>query len=169
VSEESDDPPDPAALADRHDAVHRVHEREVDAETFVGIRERVERGFEWGVGGLAATEASRVLLVREDGRWLLPGGEVEAGESHAEALAREFREETGLSVTVGPLLSVTEQAYCHDGERTEFRFAIYRVEPEATGLTDDPGRAGEGIEAIEWVEELPEDTLDRDLLVDLLD
>ena len=42
----------------------------------------------------------RILLVREDnGVWELPGGGLEHGEDPRQALAREFLEETGMTVT----------------------------------------------------------------------
>ncbi len=41
-----------------------------------------------------------------EGWWWLPGGGVDFGESPQEALKREFVEETGLIVTVGPLLGI---------------------------------------------------------------
>lgn len=45
-----------------------------------------------------------LLLVNERDEWDLPGGRPEAGEDHCTALAREVREETGLSVEVGELV-----------------------------------------------------------------
>ncbi len=50
----------------------------------------------------------RVLLTRrtDNGRWCLPGGAMEAGESLAETCIREVREETGLEVRVLRLVGV---------------------------------------------------------------
>ncbi|MFJ2634820.1 MULTISPECIES: (deoxy)nucleoside triphosphate pyrophosphohydrolase [unclassified Streptomyces] len=61
------------------------------------------------VGG-AVLDAGRLLAARRTappalaGRWELPGGKVEAGESPPDALVRELREELG--VTVEPLQRV---------------------------------------------------------------
>jgi 8-oxo-dGTP pyrophosphatase MutT (NUDIX family) len=47
----------------------------------------------------------RVLVMRNDREeWELPGGRLDEGETPEEALRREFLEETGLRVTVGPLV-----------------------------------------------------------------
>ena len=50
----------------------------------------------------------KMLLVRrtDNGRWAVPGGYMEAGESVAEACAREVWEETGLHVRVKQLIAV---------------------------------------------------------------
>jgi ADP-ribose pyrophosphatase YjhB (NUDIX family) len=53
-------------------------------------------------------QGDKVLLTRrvDNGRWCLPGGQAEAGESVAETCVREMREETGLHVQVARLLGV---------------------------------------------------------------
>jgi ADP-ribose pyrophosphatase YjhB (NUDIX family) len=50
----------------------------------------------------------KVLLTRrtDNGRWCLPGGGMESGESAAEACEREVLEETGLKVRVKRLIGV---------------------------------------------------------------
>jgi len=50
----------------------------------------------------------KVLLTRrtDNGRWCLPGGGMESGESAAEACEREVWEETGLKVRVTRLIGV---------------------------------------------------------------
>ncbi len=66
-----------------------------------------------GVGGVLI-HAGQVLLVRRaqpplQGRWSIPGGKVEWGETLQQAVARELLEETGLRVRVGALLIVFDR------------------------------------------------------------
>jgi 8-oxo-dGTP diphosphatase len=64
------------------------------------------------VGGIVLDDADgrrRLLLVRRGqepakGTWSVPGGRVERGEPDPVATAREVLEETGLAVSVGPLV-----------------------------------------------------------------
>ncbi|MFF3665283.1 NUDIX hydrolase [Microtetraspora malaysiensis] len=58
------------------------------------------------MGAIVRDPVGRLLLVRRghppgEGLWSLPGGRVEPGESDAEAVRRELREETGLDGAVG--------------------------------------------------------------------
>jgi ADP-ribose pyrophosphatase YjhB (NUDIX family) len=95
-------------------------------------------------------EAGDVLLVRfvvpRDGGefvfWALPGGEIEAGETEAEAAVREVREELGLELVVtGPVYCDRNQ-FLHQGEMQDntdflFRARCRREEPRLMGVTAD--------------------------------
>ncbi len=77
----------------------------------------------------------RILLVasryknHEQPVWNLPGGRQEADESIARALQREFLEETGLAVSVGPLRYVSESF-----DRTRMtHFTNFAFAADATG------------------------------------
>ena len=57
------------------------------------------------IKGVLMTDGGQVLLLRnERGEWELPGGRIDDGETPQDCLAREFMEELGLVVEVGPLL-----------------------------------------------------------------
>ena len=76
----------------------------------------------------------KVLLTKraDNGRWCLPGGGMESGESAAEACEREVMEETGLKVRAKRLLGVysnPDQLVIYpDGEKAFFVVLNFEVE-----------------------------------------
>jgi ADP-ribose pyrophosphatase len=80
-----------------------------------------------GVGGVVVRDGS-VLLIRRGkeplrGRWVVPGGTVELGETLEEALVREMEEETGLVVEPLEVLTVFDRIE-RDGERVSYHCVI---------------------------------------------
>jgi len=64
--------------------------------------------------GAVALDADRILLIQRgrgagQGLWSVPGGRVEHGETLAEAVVREFAEETGLECVCGSLVGWVER------------------------------------------------------------
>jgi len=96
-------------------------------------------------GHLLLARAASSLTLR--GRWFLPGGGVQHGESPTESLRREMEEESGLTVSVGPLLDIlSDVRTLPDGVSLHTVRLIYRVEswegtlrPEVGGTTDAVG------------------------------
>jgi 8-oxo-dGTP pyrophosphatase MutT (NUDIX family) len=87
----------------------------------------------------------KVLLTQrmDNGRWCLPGGHMESGESAAEACEREVWEETGLKVRASRLLGVysnpDQLVIYKDGNKAFFvvlNFEVQVLEGEL-GLSDE--------------------------------
>jgi 8-oxo-dGTP diphosphatase len=98
--------------------------------------------------GAIVVDEERLLLVRRGqgpaaGSWALPGGRVEAGETLAEALLRELREETGLEGVCDQLVGWVERI------SPEHHFVI--LDFAVTVLEPDAPRAGDDAAEVAWV------------------
>ena len=73
-----------------------------------------------------------------DGLWEFPGGKPRRGETDANALIREVREETGAAVVPGPLLCETTHAY--EDRTVRLRFYAATLAKGSPPLAVDPNR-----------------------------
>ena len=94
----------------------RVDTRQYPARPIVGV-------------GAVIIDAGRVVLVRRRfeplaGRWSLPGGALELGEALEVGAAREVLEETGLQVTVGPVIDVLDRITLDEDRRVRYHFVL---------------------------------------------
>jgi ADP-ribose pyrophosphatase YjhB (NUDIX family) len=109
-----------------------------------------------GVGAVIVKDG-RVLLIRRGhepmkGHWSLPGGLLELGESLAEGVAREVREETGLTVEPVELIELLDRIH-RVGERVQYHYVIAdylcRVAGGAIQAASDAD-AAKWVERAEW-------------------
>lgn len=79
--------------------------------------------------GVVLLDGDKVLLIERArppnaGRWTVPGGGVEAGESMREAALRELQEETGLTCTLGPIVEILERIVPDEAGRARYHYLI---------------------------------------------
>ena len=98
------------------------------------------------VGAVVHDATGRLLLIRRAtdpgrGQWSLPGGRVEPGETDAEAVIRELREETGLEVVPGKLVGSVERPA---------RTGIYLIFDYSAQVAGGVLRAGDDASDARW-------------------
>jgi 8-oxo-dGTP diphosphatase len=106
-----------------------------------------------GVGAVVLHEG-RVLLVRRGhaplpGKWSLPGGLCELGETTAEAARREIEEECGLKIRVVDVAGVLDRVIRDEAGRIRYHWVLvdYLAVPETDVVT-----AGSDAAEVRWVE-----------------
>ena len=100
------------------------------------------------VGAVIKDGRGRLLLIKRGhapgaGLWSLPGGRIEPGETDAEALVREMREETGLVIEAGQLIG-TVRRRTQDG-------GLLDIRDYAATVTGGTLRAGDDAADARWV------------------
>jgi ADP-ribose pyrophosphatase YjhB (NUDIX family) len=105
-----------------------------------------------GVGAVIVND-ERVLLVQRGtepmkGRWSIPGGLVELGETLADGVRREVQEETGLAVEPVALVELLDRIHRED---TRIRYH-YVIADYLCRVTGGQATAGSDAAAIRWAD-----------------
>jgi len=88
-------------------------------------------------------EEGRVLLLENDrGEWELPGGQPEPGEEPAAALIREFAEELGADIAIGPIVDCWNFRVLPGRHVTIVTYRVTRVEMGDLRISDEHRRLG---------------------------
>jgi 8-oxo-dGTP diphosphatase len=82
--------------------------------------------------GAVVLREDEVLLVRRGqepsrGKWSIPGGVLELGETIGEAARREVREECGLEIEVGPVVEIRDAIFRDDAGRIQFHYVLIDI------------------------------------------
>src|SRR4051812_21020427 len=71
-------------------------------------------------GGIIKNEEGKILFIYRRGKWDLPKGKLDEGETIEECAVREVEEETGLrNIELGELIGVTNHHYTQDNENID--------------------------------------------------
>jgi ADP-ribose pyrophosphatase YjhB (NUDIX family) len=81
-----------------------------------------------GIGAVIVKESKIALIKRGNeparGKWTIPGGLIELGESPEQAVVRETKEETGLDVDNPSLMDVVSQVNLDEKGKVKYHYVI---------------------------------------------
>jgi ADP-ribose pyrophosphatase YjhB (NUDIX family) len=94
------------------------------------------------VKGVLVEDGRVVLLENERSEWELPGGRPEPGEDPALCLAREFAEELGAEIAVGPIVDCWNYEVLPGRHVMIVTYAVARTERGELRVSDEHRRLG---------------------------
>ncbi len=119
-------------------------------------------------GGLVYNEKQQMLAIYRLGKWDLPKGKIEHGETAAEAAIREIEEECGLAnLTIDRLLTTTYHTYTMFGKK--WLKATYWYQIDHKGEETPIPQIEEDIERVVWMNQSDIDTFRRNTYGSILD
>jgi 8-oxo-dGTP diphosphatase len=95
-----------------------------------------------GVGAMIVRNGTVLMLLRSDacrnnrGLWTIPGGEVETFERLEDAVKREVKEETGLTVTSLEFMTVSDRTF----DCEHWVSILYGCDTEGEPLNTEPDK-----------------------------
>lgn len=103
--------------------------------------------------GAVIVRDGKALIVKRGheprkGEWSLPGGMLDLGESLADAVRREVKEETGLDIELGPILETFDRVHRDGDGRIRYHFVIIDYLCWSAG---GEAVAGSDADAVAWV------------------
>ena len=126
---------------------------EVCDDDIATVAERFFAEFKYveAAGGVVCNEQGECLMIYRNGRWDLPKGHVEEGESDEVCAVREIAEETGVEgAKIVRFLCNTLHSYNVNGVWELKRTAWYELRSDAATTTP---QTEEGIAHVEWCSE----------------
>lgn len=115
------------------------------------LLQQLQQRFVYAVaaGGLVLAPGGYLLLIYRQGKWDLPKGHLDAGETLPDCAVREVMEETGLeNVTIGQELGTTYHTYWREGATWLKASHWYLMESAERSLLAP--QQEEGIEQCTW-------------------
>jgi len=98
--------------------------------TFKNTKEKIQRV---SVKGILCRDNKVLLLQDQRGKWELPGGRIDFGETPEETLKREFKEELNIiNVSMGDIVNIW--TFSSSTELVDYHFIILVFEVLAEGI-----------------------------------
>lgn len=150
---------DEFSTAALHSILHEMRRPQIHAGIFVhssldDLKKAFYKQFQviQAAGGLLTNEREEILFIFRKGKWDLPKGKLDEGESIEECAIRETEEETGVSeITGGPALITTYHTYDESGHHILKETHWFKM--TVTGRQTLKPQLEEQITDIRWVSE----------------
>jgi len=105
-----------------------------------------------GVGAVVISEGKILLAKRKNepgkGKWSIPGGVVDLGESPEQAVIREVKEETSLEVDASRLIDVVSDVSLDESGKVKYHFVIIDY---VVKVRQGEPKAASDADALKWV------------------